>query len=93
MKRSLVVALVAASMAAASAPALAGVNCNQVKKYLDTGRTPQDVADTMVISVDDVKKCQAGSSDTKSDAKAPAGAPAAAPSSGSASSGESAPKK
>jgi len=44
--------------------AAAGVNCDQVNKYLKTGRTPQDVADTMVISIDEVKKCQAGTSTT-----------------------------
>jgi hypothetical protein len=48
--------------------AAAGVNCEQVKKYLKTGRTPQDVADTMVIGIDEVKKCQGD---------AGAGAPAA----------------
>jgi hypothetical protein len=36
-----------------------GVNCTQVNKYLQTGRSVKDVAETMVISEDDVKKCQA----------------------------------
>jgi hypothetical protein len=36
----------------------AEVNCKQVKKYLDTGRSVQDVAETMVISEADVKNCQ-----------------------------------
>jgi hypothetical protein len=44
---------------------LAAVNCKQVKKYLDTGRSVKDVAETMVVSEDDVKKCQ---EDTGSDA-------------------------
>jgi hypothetical protein len=34
------------------------VNCKQVLKYLQTGRSVSDVAETMVISEDDVKKCQ-----------------------------------
>jgi hypothetical protein len=34
------------------------VNCKQVKKYLDTGRSVKDVAETMVIDEDEVKKCQ-----------------------------------
>ena len=34
------------------------VNCKQVKKYLDTGRSVKDVAETMVVGEDDVKKCQ-----------------------------------
>jgi len=36
----------------------AGVNCKQVNKYLQTGRSAKDVAETMVIGEDDVKKCQ-----------------------------------
>ena len=34
------------------------VNCKQVNKYLQTGRSAKDVAETMVISEADVKKCQ-----------------------------------
>jgi len=34
------------------------VNCKQVNKYLGTGRSVKDVAETMVISESDVKKCQ-----------------------------------
>jgi hypothetical protein len=34
------------------------VNCKQVNKYLATGRTVKDIAETMVISESDVKKCQ-----------------------------------
>lgn len=37
---------------------LAAVNCKQVRKYLETGRSVKDVAETMVVSEDDVKKCQ-----------------------------------
>jgi hypothetical protein len=35
------------------------VNCKQVNKYLELGRSVKDVAETMVISEDEVKKCQA----------------------------------
>jgi len=34
------------------------VNCKQVNKYLQTGRSVQDVAETMVVDPNDVKKCQ-----------------------------------
>ena len=34
------------------------VNCAQVLRYLQAGRTADEVANTMIISVDDVKKCQ-----------------------------------
>jgi len=38
---------------------LAGaVNCKQVNKYLQTGRSVKDVAETMVIDESEVKKCQ-----------------------------------
>ena len=42
------------------------VNCKQVNKYLQTGRSVKDVAETMVIDEADVKKCQeqAGSEGT-----------------------------
>jgi hypothetical protein len=35
------------------------INCKQVNKYLELGRSVKDVAETMVISEDEVKKCQA----------------------------------
>jgi hypothetical protein len=37
----------------------AEVNCKQVNKYLQTGRSVKDVAETMVISESDVEKCKA----------------------------------
>ena len=41
------------------ASAFAGaVNCKQVNKYLQTGRSVKDVAETMVIEESEVKKCQ-----------------------------------
>ena len=46
------------------------VNCDQVRRYLSTGRSVEDVADTMIISVDEVKKCQqADTGDKKVGAK------------------------
>jgi len=41
------------------------VNCKQVNKYLQTGRTVKDVAETMVISESDVRKCQDAAGDAK----------------------------
>jgi hypothetical protein len=52
------------------------VNCKQVNKYLQTGRTVKDVAETMVIEESDVKKCQAEADANKS-AEKPAGGQAA----------------
>jgi hypothetical protein len=37
----------------------AEVNCKQVNKYLQTGRSVKDVAETMVVSESDVEKCKA----------------------------------
>jgi hypothetical protein len=34
------------------------INCKQVNKYLETGRSVSDIAETMVVSEDEVKKCQ-----------------------------------
>jgi hypothetical protein len=56
----------------ASTAAAGAVNCKQVNKYLQTGRTVKDVAETMVIDEADVKKCQAEAEANKS-AEKPAG--------------------
>ena len=58
MKRSIVGFGVAVLFATAGLGTASAVNCKQVNKYLDTGRSVSDVAETMVISEDDVKKCQ-----------------------------------
>jgi hypothetical protein len=50
----------------ATAAAAAEVNCKQVNKYLQTGRSVKDVAETMVVSESDVEKCKAqGSGEPK----------------------------
>lgn len=36
----------------------ADIQCKRILKNLSTGRTPEQVAETMVISVDDVIACQ-----------------------------------
>lgn len=48
-----------------------GVNCDQVKKYAATGRSEDDIAETMVVDVNEVKKCLRG------DEKGKAGQPPA----------------
>jgi hypothetical protein len=55
----------------------AGVNCDQVRRYLQTGRSAQDVAETMIISVDDVKKCQESAPAAQKGQQAPAPTPPA----------------
>lgn len=79
MKRSLMIALVAAQIALGASAGFAAVNCDQVKKYLGTGRTPEEISDTMVVPVEEVKKCQAAGEAQPASAPAPSGgaAPAA----------------
>ena len=59
----------------------AQVNCGIVNKDLKMGRTAQDIAERMMISTDDVKKCE---EQAKKDAPAaaPGDKPAAAPAGG-----------
>lgn len=33
------------------------INCDQVRRYLSTGRTIESIAETMVVDVEEVKKC------------------------------------
>lgn len=49
--------LVAAGLLIAAATADAKINCDQVRLYIKTGRTVEDVAETMIIPVEEVKKC------------------------------------
>ena len=60
---------------------IAAVNCKQVNKYLQTGRSVKDIAETMVIDEDDVKKCQEQAPAAATGGEKPAG-DAAAPSGG-----------
>lgn len=47
------------TLALATAAMAGEVNCKQVNKYLQTGRSVKDVAETMVVSESDVEKCKA----------------------------------
>jgi hypothetical protein len=58
MKRSILGLGVVGLLVTAGLGTASAVNCKQVNKYLETGRSVTDVAETMVISEDDVKKCQ-----------------------------------
>jgi hypothetical protein len=51
-------ALFVCTIVLAAAEARAVVNCDQVRKYLATGRTPEQIAESMIIDVEEVKKCQ-----------------------------------
>ena len=58
MKQSILGLGVAVLLATAGLGTAGAVNCKQVNKYIETGRSVSDVAETMVISEDEVKKCQ-----------------------------------
>lgn len=73
--RQISIALAALAAWTMPAPA-AAVNCNQVNKYLGTGRSVQDVSETMIIPEEEVKKCQ------QEGAGAAAGSPASSPTPG-----------
>ena len=42
----------------AASTASAGVNCDQVRRYLKTGRSAEDIAESMVVDISEVKKCK-----------------------------------
>ena len=57
MKRGVLVIAGGLILATAGLGMAGEVNCKQVNKYLGTGRSVKDVAETMVVSESDVKKC------------------------------------
>ena len=54
-----VVATSVVILASAALSFAGGPNCAMVKKDLSMGRTPEDIAERMMTTVDEVKKCQA----------------------------------
>jgi len=70
--------MVGATLLLGAHSAFAEVNCQQVLRNLKTGRSAEEVAETMVIDLNDVKKCQAAAEQAAPAAPAAPGAPAAA---------------
>jgi hypothetical protein len=58
--RGTVLGMVAASVVllVSASVSFAGPNCAMVKKDLAMGRTPDDIAERMMTTVDEVKKCE-----------------------------------
>jgi hypothetical protein len=77
MKRGILV-IATGVLLGSAAWSSAEVNCKQVNKYLQTGRSVQDVAETMVIGESEVKKCQEQAGDAAKAAQ-PAGEKGAQP--------------
>jgi hypothetical protein len=65
MKRILVAAFGCAIVGFATQAS--AVNCEQVKRYLSTGRSVEEIAETMIVSVDEVKKCAPDAAAEKKD--------------------------
>jgi len=72
MRKTLLGVAGASVLLVVAANGSAQVNCGIVNKDLQMGRTAQDIAERMMISVDDVKRCEA---QAKKDTAAPAAAP------------------
>lgn len=57
MCKTALVSLSLFALGALSAPAWAEVNCNQVRRYAETGRSAQDISETMIVPLEEVQKC------------------------------------
>ena len=57
MRSSSMLGWTALALLLASGAAAQGVNCEQVRRYAQTGRTAEQIAETMVVDVAAVKKC------------------------------------
>ncbi len=58
MKRLVLAVAIGSAVAMTAGQALA-INCDQVRRYLATGRTAEDIAESMIVDVSEVKKCEA----------------------------------
>lgn len=58
--RRVVLGLTIGTILFGAVEAFAGVNCDQVRRYTQTGRTPEDIAESMIVDVSEVKKCLEG---------------------------------
>jgi hypothetical protein len=64
MKRVVLGLTIGCTLLLGAVEARAGVNCEQVRRYAKTGRTADDIADSMIVDVGEVKKClEAGDKD------------------------------
>ena len=85
MRSILTAALVLAASLSATSPA-AAINCEQARKYAATGRSAEDISDTMVADPEEVKKCLAEGQPAGAGASKAAPAPTAVPAGGHESS-------
>ena len=57
MKRTAFALAIFLTLGGASGTARAEINCNQVRRYAQTGRSAEDIAETMIIPLEEVEKC------------------------------------
>ena len=57
MKGTAFVLAVALGLATVPVAAWGEVNCNQVRRYAATGREAEDISETMIVPIEEVKKC------------------------------------
>lgn len=55
--RTRLIGIVIGGAILAGASAAPAINCDQVRRYLSTGRSIESIAETMVVDVEEVKKC------------------------------------
>jgi hypothetical protein len=55
--RTRLIGIAAGCTVLAAASAAPAINCEQVRRYLATGRTVESIAETMIVDVEEVKKC------------------------------------
>lgn len=58
MKRSVLLGLTLGFVLVGTSLPAAAVNCKAVNKMLKMGRTPQELAETMVVDVGEIEKCK-----------------------------------
>ncbi|HVM98199.1 MAG TPA: hypothetical protein VMT89_17520 [Candidatus Acidoferrales bacterium] len=71
MMRTALLTLPVVTLLLTAVGAAHAINCEQVRRYVQTGRTPEDIAESMIVDVSEVKKCL----DAGGKAEAPTPAP------------------
>ncbi|HZR83098.1 MAG TPA: hypothetical protein VFD92_18530 [Candidatus Binatia bacterium] len=89
MRRATIAALGMGGLLLSQVAPAHAINCEQARKYAATGRTAQDIADTMVADVDKVKKCLAAGGSAGGSAAGSGGAAAGGAAQEKASAGKS----
>jgi hypothetical protein len=60
MKEAIFAFAILLTLSGALGAAGAETNCNQVRRYAQTGRSAEDISETMIIPLEEVEKCLKG---------------------------------